>query len=241
MKTQSVNSYSCQGLPGPEPSDPINRSSEWLFVSFGQATFDAEGLESPGRFFSRALHWPGGASGVTIGRGYDMGSRTTDQIQAELTLAGVPEAGAELLSRAAGLRGSAAKEFFERERCAAPILTLETQNRLYEQVTMPETVRDIQRILTKPDVVKAYGAVAWADLPLPAQELLFDLRYRGDYTAGTREVLQPLLVARDWNGLADLMQDQSRWISRGVPAGRASARAKMAEGLREREQPFVER
>jgi|694.fasta_scaffold04850_2 hypothetical protein len=241
MQTQPVFPYSCQPTQGYQPADPVNRTSEWLFVSFGQATFDAEGLEGPGRFFSRALHWPGGASGATIGRGYDMGSRTAAQIQADLTSAGVASAGAELLSRAAGLRGAAAKEFFERERCSAPVLTLQEQNRLYEQVTMPETVRDVQRILSKPDVVATYGSVSWAELPLPAQEILFDLRYRGDYTAGTREFLQPLLVAKDWKGVADLMQDHSRWISRGVPAGRALARAKMAEGLRDQEKFLAER
>lgn len=210
--------------------DPL---SPWLSVGFGQRTFDAEGLEAPGRFFSRALHWPGGASGVTIGRGYDMGWRSASQIHSELSRAGLSPAGVELLSRAAGLRGAAASRFFEQERSSAPILSLETQHALFEQVTMPETIRDIERILAKPDVVSTYGAVSWAELPIAAQELLFDLRYRGDYTPGTREFLQPLLVARDWSGLADVVENETLWRTRGVPAGRIAARAEIAQQLRQ--------
>ena len=52
--------------------------TELLIVESGQVTFDAEGndIESS-RYFSRVIHWPGNTeSGVTIGRGYDMGNRT---------------------------------------------------------------------------------------------------------------------------------------------------------------------
>ena len=47
-------------------------------ISEGRITFDAEGNNIPtSPFFSRVIHWPGNnLSVVTIGRGYDMGSRT---------------------------------------------------------------------------------------------------------------------------------------------------------------------
>jgi murein DD-endopeptidase MepM/ murein hydrolase activator NlpD len=61
-------------------------------VSSGQLTFDAEGLEKPGRFFSRRLHVPGPWSGATIGRGYDMRERSKDEIVADLAAAGVAKA-----------------------------------------------------------------------------------------------------------------------------------------------------
>lgn len=233
METVRPTSCSSQKIPIPQAVEPLDPTSAWLSVSFGQTTFDAEGLEAPGRFFSRALHWPGGASGVTIGRGYDMGWRSSTQIQSELSRAGLDPAGVELLARAAGLRGAAASRFFEQERSAAPILPLETQHALFEQVTMPETIRDIERILTKPDVVSTYGAVSWPELPNAAQELLFDLRYRGDYTPATREFLQPLLVAKDWSGLADAVENEALWRGRGVPEGRIAARAEIAQELRQ--------
>ncbi|MFP2488055.1 lysozyme family protein [Enterobacter ludwigii] len=48
---------------------------KWLKVDKGQVTFDAEGNDITGnRYFSRRIHWPGNdLSGVTLGRGYDMG------------------------------------------------------------------------------------------------------------------------------------------------------------------------
>ena len=56
------------------------------------------------------------------------------------------------------------------------------QKALFEGVTTAETVADIQRIFSKPDVVQMYGAASWDSLPRAAQEIVFDLRYRGDYT-----------------------------------------------------------
>lgn len=53
-------------------------------VDAGQLTFDAEGSEG-GRFHSREAHVPPGPSGVTIGRGYDLGQHTKAQIRAALT------------------------------------------------------------------------------------------------------------------------------------------------------------
>ena len=90
-------------------SDP---GSPALVVGFGQGTFDAEGSEQPGPYFSRTIHWPGGASGVTIGRGYDMGSRTQAQVVRELISAGMDTCDAQRLSQAAGLRGQGAQLFF---------------------------------------------------------------------------------------------------------------------------------
>ncbi len=215
--------------PNSEPAyDPL---SPLLQVGFGQRTFDAEGLETPGRFFSRALHWPGGASGVTIGRGYDMGGRSPEQVQRELLRAGLEAGEAALLSRAAGLKGGDARSFVAEWKPCAPVLSLQAQQSLFTNVTLPETLQDVRRILEKPDVVARYGAVAWNTLPAAAQELLFDLRYRGDYTPGTRERIQPLLVAKDWAGLREAMEDRPFWQSRGVPANRITARTEIVSEL----------
>lgn len=133
--------------PAYEPMSPL------LQVGFGQRTFDAEGLETPGRFFSRAMHWPGGASGVTVGRGYDMGGRSPEQVQRELLLAGLEAGEAALLSRAAGLKGGEAQRFVGEWRPCAPVLSLQAQQALFTNVTLPETLLDVRRILEKPDVV----------------------------------------------------------------------------------------
>src|SRR5690606_34158303 len=82
-------------LPDPKvchlhPIGFIENISTWCFgdcltMSQGQVTFDAEGNDIPGNaYFSRVLHWPGGASGVTIGRGYDMKERTQAAVLQDL-------------------------------------------------------------------------------------------------------------------------------------------------------------
>ncbi|WP_343656273.1 glycoside hydrolase family protein [Paraburkholderia caribensis] len=57
------------------------------------------------------LHWPGGASGVTLGPGYDMKERSAASIQADMTAIGLDNATATTISRAAGLMGQSAKTF----------------------------------------------------------------------------------------------------------------------------------
>lgn len=86
-----------------------------LKVREGQLTFDTEGVDyitavepfrqHDTRYFSRVLHWPGGVSGVTLGRGYDMGQRSRGEIHATLCQADIEDFKASLCSRAAGLTG----------------------------------------------------------------------------------------------------------------------------------------
>jgi hypothetical protein len=211
---------------------PIDPLSPYLKVGFGQRTFDAEGVEALGQYFSRSITWPGGASsGVTIGRGYDMGFRSRAQIVRELTLSGVSQQDSNYLSQGAGLRGAAAAQFIRSNLGNAPILTLEAQQRLFDAVTTPEAINDIKRIFAKADTVAAYGPVDWDTLPTAAQELVFDLRYRGDYTPTTRRRIQPILANQEWSKLPELMNDTAYWSGLGVPHERIAARASIVEGL----------
>jgi hypothetical protein len=202
-----------------------------LQVRFAQVTFNAEGVEASGRFFSRQITYPGGESGVTLGRGYDMGRRSAATIVRELSLAGVSEADAAMFSKAAGLRGQAAQHFVGANRGHFPTLGLEAQKKLFEDVVTPDLVADIQRIFNKPDTVRAYGRPDWEQLSRGAQELVFDLRYRGDYTPVTRQRIQKLLVNNDYEGLKTVMNDTAYWAKLGVPAGRIKERQAMAELL----------
>jgi len=207
-------------------------SNDLLRVRFGQNTFNAEGLEARGRYYSRAISWPKlGNSGVTIGRGYDMGQRKPEQIVRELTLAGMSETDAQYLSQAALKRGKSAGDFVATHIGTAPEMSLEVQKNLFENVTTPEMVDDIKRIFNKPDTVKAYGRASWDDLSPAAQELVFDLRYRGDYKPATRRTIQNLLVNQDYEGLRKVMNDTAYWAALGVPAGRIKERQEMAKGL----------
>jgi hypothetical protein len=149
----------------------------------------------------------------------------------ELGLVGMLRQDAEYLSQGAGLRGNAAAQFIRKNINSAPILTLEAQRRLFEEITTPETINDIKRIFAKSDTVAAYGTVDWESLPRSAQEVVFDLRYRGDYTPTTRRRLQPILANQEWHKLPELMNDTAYWSGIGVPRERIAARARMAEDL----------
>ena len=206
----------------------VDPGSPYLKVRFGQSTFDAEGTEMPGPFFSRHISWPGGHSGVTLGRGYDMGQRTQLQVARELMAAGMRRPDAIRLAAGAGLRGRAAELFVKNRETTAPIIDLSVQQRLFEEITTPEVIADIKRILSKPETEQKYGSTSWNDLPTTVKEFLFDLRYRGDYTPKTREIIQPLISSGRFEDLALVAQDEERWVREfGVPAERASIRASM--------------
>lgn len=65
---------------------------------------------------SNRLHWPGGASGVTLGPGYDMKERTAAEITRDMIKIGVTPATAKSIAGAAGLKGDEAKKFCKSNR-----------------------------------------------------------------------------------------------------------------------------
>jgi hypothetical protein len=85
-----------------KPSKPVTQTQ--IRPDRGRLTFDSEGNEG-GRYHSRTLHVPGLSSGLTIGRGYDMGAKSPGQITSDLVAAGVDLASAKTVSGAATLRG----------------------------------------------------------------------------------------------------------------------------------------
>lgn len=96
---------------------------------------------------SNKLHWPGGASGVTLGPGYDMKGRSAESIVRDLTAVGVDRNTAVSISRGAGLTGSAARNFARNNEGLVSLsrtqesALLQTTVRSYEQ-----TVRDSVRV-----------------------------------------------------------------------------------------------
>jgi hypothetical protein len=134
---------------------------------------------------------------------------------------------ATFYAEAAGLRGESAAQFVRTRMVESPVLSLAVQRKLFEDITAVETVADVRRILLNESVQARYGAVAWEDLSGYAQEIVFDLRYRGDYTSTTRALLQPLLVARDDEGLRAAMRDTAYWSQHGVPLDRIRQRGNL--------------
>jgi len=145
-------------------------------------------------------YWPKGASGITIGYGYDMKERTDIEVTNHLTASGVADDLAGLLSLGAKkssgssptaqkflvsevvLRG--AKMLFNKLEIDQP-----ARDRLFE-IVYEVYDQDVERICTKDDVSKKYGTTDWQSLHPAIKAVLIDLRFRGDYHTESRQYVQ---------------------------------------------------
>lgn len=216
---------------------PVQKKDDPFKVANGQLTFDAEGAEG-GKYHSRTIHWPGGVSGVTIGRGYDMGQRTSKQILGHMEAAGITGTQATLLSQSAGLTGKAAGDWTSANKSKVGEITPEQQEALFNIVyaEMKKSVTDISERGGEKGAKTVYGDVDFDKLHPAIMDLVVDLRYRGDYHSESRKKVQPLMVKNDLKGLATLMADRNYWKS--VPEDRFNRRKKfMADAVAGKSQP----
>ena len=202
-------------------------SKDWFSVPMGQLTFDVEGMEKPGsKYHSRTPHVPGRWSGVTLGRGYNMGQRSKDGIKTDLVQAGIPVSVANKFSNCSGYKGTQARNYLEEKGLEDLSITPEQQYHLFLD-TFEEYAGTVIRICNKMDVVDKYGATNWDGLEPVIRDIAVDLCYRGDYKSSTRSRVQPIIVANDVKGLKKLMADEEYWRHRiGVPKDRFERRRK---------------
>jgi GH24 family phage-related lysozyme (muramidase) len=95
------------------------------------------------RGVSNHLHWPGGASGVTLGPGYDMRDRSRAEIEQKLRDIDIDPSLVSRVAAGAGLRGEAAKRFAKDNRNLVN-LTDDQQSRLL-QVNLPSYEAIVRR------------------------------------------------------------------------------------------------
>lgn len=95
------------------------------------------------RGVSNRLHWPGGASGVTLGPGYDMRDRSRAEVEQKLRSIKIPSDLATKAAAGAGLRGEAARKF-ARDNKNLVNLTDDQQSRLL-QVNLPSYEAIVRR------------------------------------------------------------------------------------------------
>ncbi|PYD50254.1 hypothetical protein CFR79_10625 [Komagataeibacter saccharivorans] len=95
------------------------------------------------RGVSNRLHWPGGASGVTLGPGYDMRDRSRAEIEQKLRDIGISSSLVPRVAAGAGLRGEAARKF-ARDNKNLVNLTDDQQKRLL-QVNLPSYEAIVRR------------------------------------------------------------------------------------------------
>lgn len=149
----------------------------------GKITFDAEGSDdSSSIYFSRVIHWPGNAlSGVTLGRGYDMGSRSQSEVYNHLIGSGLPASQASRISAAHGLKGSAAGQFVRANRDVVGAISKEQQVALFELMYPVYVARAIDNYnyWTSGQA----GRHEWLSLDSVIQDVLVDFVYQG-FTKG---------------------------------------------------------
>lgn len=167
----------------------------------GAFTYGVEGREG-GPWASRYLHMPSSESGLTIGRGYDMKTKSETKIINDLVDVGVSKENAAKIAKAAGKKGGSAAAVIGQQSLGDFSITPEQQNKLFKK-SYDEETKEVIRICTKKDVVATYGATDWDKLDPAIKDILVDLKFRGDYSPAVRKDLQKKIVDNDLQGFRD--------------------------------------
>lgn len=148
-------------------------------VTRGHLTFNSEGNNIRGSVnYSRVIHYPPrGISGVTIGRGYDMGARSREQVFRELTRAGIPHEQARAIAAGASKRGHEAADFVRLHRTAIGEITEQQQAMLFNNIYpgYEQRAKTVYNLRTEGDRTRT----AWQDLHPAIRDVLVDIIYQG--------------------------------------------------------------
>ncbi len=182
-------------------------------VSGTSLTYNNEGSDDPkSPYYCRRPYVPGAdnASGVTLGKGYDMKEKSVEKIKTDLTSAGLTSEQAELLSKASKLHGHAAREFVKKTDVQKIEITEDQEIKLFN-ISYVGLRDDVRRICEKADVTAKYGACNWNNVDAGIREYVVDLRYRGDYTPAIRRLIQKAIVSNDYDTLISVAKVRSHW------------------------------
>lgn len=149
----------------------------------GLLTFRAEGDNFKGSlYYSRTIHWPGNrsscagnASGVTIGRGFDMGNRTKAEVYNTLIMSGVPSENARKIADGAGLRYCRAMTFVINNKEIIKDIT-EGQQLVLFNITYADYLNRAKRFYYRR---KGKGAIEWEKLDQKVRDVFVDMFYQG--------------------------------------------------------------
>ncbi len=140
---------------------------------------------------SNKLHWPGGASGVTLGPGYDLKGKSRDTVIKDLTAVGVDRATASKVANGVGLEGQAAKTFAANNKGLVNLSKAQESQLL--QVT-----------------IKGYEAAVNRNVKVPLTQSQFDALVSFTYNIGEGGLKSSstlrLLNQGDYKGAAEAMK-----------------------------------
>lgn len=193
-----------------------------LVITPGQLTKLGEGNDAQTKY----IHWPHtDKSGVTLGKGYDIGSRSENQVVSELLAAGMGREQAVKISKGAGKKGQEANNFVRRHKNDIGEIDTSVQYALLS--TMLEKYKgDAKAVATSTTAKKdrngyytnargrevkdgakagtyVLSAAQWDNLHPAMVELLTDLKYQGGYYLYQRVAsINKRLIENDGNHLA---------------------------------------
>lgn len=207
---------------------------KWLTVPKGQLTFDAEGNDNnDSPYFSRHIHWPGGVSGITIGRGYDLGQQNDPSSDFDFIELSQPLN--NWLVESKGMSGLDAKNRYKSADSSISDYEI-TRKQQYDLfvITYNRLEADVKSICQKPDTIRVYHPnpnttpeQAWNDIPEKIKEVLVDLRYRGDYTPHARSLIQRHAYSGDLSSFGQVLSNRTQWSN--VPQDRFLRRVRFYE------------
>lgn len=176
-----------------------------LLPDKGKLTYRAEGSNDPANpFYSRRLHWPGGASGVTLGRGYDLSQRKGRTVQADLQTAGLDEALARRISAGAGKTGRGARDFVSKNKDIE--ISEAAQIALF-------AISHAAKEGTAADCLERWSGLDLTTLAPDLQEIVVDLFFRGDMTKSKWDThgLAAIVRRDDMAAMLRLLRNRRLW------------------------------
>lgn len=152
--------------------------------------------------------WPGGASGITIGIGYDLGYNTVEQFEKDWK-GKIFDNDLNTLKRAIGVKGTSAKITISRYRHIS--ISWDAAFAVYKQSTLPRFINYTKNAFPKSEELcpDAFGALV---------SLVFN---RGTSMSGSTRVemanIRPLVLKKDYDGIAKEIRSMKRlWVGRGL-------------------------
>lgn len=196
----------------PDPAQLLNEDPSSI-DSIMNKTWESEGYQRyPDR--THAPHVPqSGNSGVTLGRGYDMGSRSAEKIKADLIAAGISESSAKKYQSAAGKQRSAAEAWIKSNPSLDKITP--DQEKILFRNTYKETTDKVVSFLSDPSRGYVRSGEGWK-LAVNLEKLnpailafLVDLSYRGDLKDSSWSYIKDAVIKNDLARMRNLVANKS--------------------------------
>lgn len=192
-------------------------------------TYYAEGTYSE----TCKIHFPPGASGATIGKGFDFKHQTKGKIKSAFTKIGINQDLILDLQKLSLKSQAYAKRIIKENKSLRNLKLSKIQvDKLFE-IVYPEYVNRAKSLTRHEGNLMKYGDPKWESMPKKLQELIVDMTYRGDYSSydgGKRiPLIQKFIVERDYKGLIDFYDNPSNIGV--VPVDRWNRRKKLVKEL----------